>query len=109
MKFHLDYDLGDGTKRAVIGVQAQVGWELRTKKKIGSIAEGYAVSDMAGLLFEQLRVEDRLPEGVVNEAGLVKHLQELDVIDPDEEAAAAVEGQNGVVIPIEGSAFQTVP
>jgi hypothetical protein len=48
VKFHLDYDLGDGTKRAVVGVQAQVGWELRTKKKIGSIAEGYAVSDMAG-------------------------------------------------------------
>jgi hypothetical protein len=56
-----------------------------------------------------LRVEDRLPEGVVNEAGLVKHLVELDVIDPDEEAAAAGEGQNGVVIPTEGLASLTVP
>lgn len=95
MKLTIDYDLGDGTQRAVVGVQAQVGWELRTKKKIGSMAEGYAIVDMVGLLMEQLRIQGLLPEGVVNEAGLSKHLIDLDIVDTDAEREAALAAAGG--------------
>jgi hypothetical protein len=112
VKFVLDYDLGDGTKRAVVGVQAQVGWELRTKKKIGSLADGYSITDMVGLLQEQLRVDGLLPDGVVNETGLSKRLVELDVVDTDEEARLAAEKDEGrvngeVPLPLEFSGTAT--
>lgn len=87
MKLTVDYDMGDGVQRAVIGVQAQVGWELRTHKKIGAIADGYAVTDMVGLLMEQLRIDGRLPDGVVNETGLSRRLIDLDPVDVDAEKA----------------------
>lgn len=74
----MKYDLGAGPEVASIGVQAQVAWELRTKRKIGSMAEDVSMTDMVGLLMEQLRIDGKLPDGVVNELTLSKHLVDMD-------------------------------
>lgn len=84
MKFLMEYDLGEGPVRTWVSVQAQVGWELRTHKKIGGMAEGIGMTDIVGLLLEQLKVEDRVPENVVNEAGLAKRLVDVNMLDPDD-------------------------
>lgn len=78
MKLAIKYDLGAGEQLAIVGVRAQVGWEIRTKRKIGDIADGLAMTDIVGLLYEQLKVEDALPVGAVNDLTLAGLLLDID-------------------------------
>ena len=91
MKLGLTYDLGEGEQTATVGPLAQVKWEGRTKKKIGDIANGMAMTDLVGLLLEQLRVEGNIPDGAVNEATLAGLLVDINPVDlsadPTQEAA----------------------
>ena len=91
MKLGLAYDLGDGEQTVTVGPLAQVKWELRTKKKIGDIANGMAMTDLVGLLLEQLKVDETVPVGAVNEqtlAGMLADINPVDLTaDPTQEAA----------------------
>ena len=78
MKLGIEYDTGDGPKMVVVGVQAHVGWELRTKNAIGDLAKAFTVNGLTGLLFEQLRIDNNLPADVKTEKDLVAVLVDID-------------------------------
>jgi hypothetical protein len=80
----LQYDTGEGARVAHVGIQAQVAWELRTKRKIGSIADGVSMVDMVGLLLEQMKIDGTIPDGAVNEATLSRHLVDLTPVAEDD-------------------------
>jgi hypothetical protein len=81
MRLGIKYDIGDGPQEAVAGVRAQVGWELRTKKTIGDFASAFSVAGLVGLLFEQLKIDGTLPEGVATEQQLAARLVDIDPAD----------------------------
>jgi hypothetical protein len=81
VKLAIEYDLGDGKQTLIVGVRAQVGWELRTKRKISDIANGLAITDIVGLLYEQLKVDDNLPIGAVNDLTLAGLLQDINPVE----------------------------
>ena len=91
MRLGLKYDLGEGEQTVAVGPLAQVKWEFRTKKKIGDIANGMAMTDLVGLLLEQLKVDDVVPQGAVNEQTLAGMLADIDPVDlnadPTQQAA----------------------
>jgi hypothetical protein len=95
VKLSIKYDLGAGEQLAVVGVRAQVGWELRTKKRISDIADGFAMTDVVGLLFEQLKVDDMLPIGAVNDLTLAGLLVDIN---------PAANPEDDVVVPTDAGA-----
>lgn len=81
MRLGIKYDIGNGPQNIVVGVQAQVGWELRNKRAIGDFAKAFSVEGLVGLLFEQLKVAQALPDGVTTAKDLTALLVD---IDPDD-------------------------
>ena len=57
MLLTLEFDRGNGIERRKIGPGAQVGWEIRTKRRVSDLGDGVGVQDMVVMLMEQLRQE----------------------------------------------------
>jgi hypothetical protein len=89
VKLAIEYDLGNEKQTLVVGVRAQVGWELRTKRKISDIANGLAITDIVGLLYEQLKVDDNLPVGAVNDLTLAGLLHDINPVEVPSDPTAA--------------------
>jgi hypothetical protein len=57
MKLGFKYDIGQGSKEITISPRAIIGYERENRTKISRLVEGIGVSDMADLVWRQVKID----------------------------------------------------
>lgn len=84
LRQNVTYTLADGTEHTVpISLRAEIAWEMRTGKSFGQAFQPVNVTAITGMLLEQLRLTDQLPEGVRTEAQLADALLDIALKEGD--------------------------
>lgn len=61
MKITVAFDTGEGERERAISPRAVIGWELETHQKMSDFATGIAMSDLATMLFLQMKADGDAP------------------------------------------------